>query len=359
MASLRGIFVLDEEAFDLVYGPRERRDIERLIDVVAPVQTRQSIAARSELLKDVDVLLTGWGAPQLTHSFLAAAPKLKGVFYGAGSLATLLTDAVWERGLVVTSAITANSVPVAEYTLATILFSLKHGWRLAQAVRETQSFVERNQVPGAYQRTVGLVSLGTVARLLIDLLRPFDLDIIAYDPFCTAASARKLGVTLVPLEEVFAKADVVSLHAPCLPETIGMIDGSHFAAMKPGATFINTARAEIVCQNEMIDVAMRRADLQFVLDVTAPEPPEPGSPLYTLPNVMLTPHIAGSAGTECRRMGRYMVQELERFIAGDPLKWAVSPDSIWHTSHRPLSARKSRPDGDAMLQLPQAGALSV
>jgi phosphoglycerate dehydrogenase-like enzyme len=105
--------------------------------------------------------------------------------------------------------------------------------------------------------------------------------------------------------------------------------------MKPGASFINTARGQIVREDELIDVARRRKDLQFVLDVTCHEPPPTDSPLYTLPNVMLTPHIAGSVGTECRRMGRCMVEELQRFLDGEPLRWPVTPELAAYSSHRP------------------------
>jgi phosphoglycerate dehydrogenase-like enzyme len=94
--------------------------------------------------------------------------------------------------------------------------------------------------------------------------------------------------------------------------------------MKPGASFINTARGAIVREGEMIEVLRARPDLFAVLDVTYPEPPAPDSPLYTLPNVILTPHIAGSMDGECRRMGRYMVEELRRYVKGEPLRWGIS-----------------------------------
>jgi phosphoglycerate dehydrogenase-like enzyme len=103
-----------------------------------------------------------------------------------------------------------------------------------------------------------------------------------------------------------------------------MITGVHLAAMKPGATFISTARGVVVREAEMIAVLQQRPDLYAVLDVTSPEPPEPGSALYTLPNAILTPHIAGSLDAECRRMGQYMVEELRHYIAGESLKWAIT-----------------------------------
>ena len=162
-----------------------------------------------------------------------------------------------------------------------------------------------------------------IGRLVRERLRPFDLKVLAYDPFIKPEDAAALGVTLVPLDVLFRKCDVVSLHTPWLKETEGLITGALLASMKPGATFINTARGAVVREAEMVEVLQQRPDLSAVLDVTDPEPPVANSPLYTLPNVLLTPHIAGSMARECRRMGRYMVEELDRFLTGRPLAWKI------------------------------------
>jgi phosphoglycerate dehydrogenase-like enzyme len=337
MGRLRGLFILEPQSYDAIYGPEERLAIERRVDLLAPPITREFIASNPHLLRSADVIFSGWGGPMLDDAFLQAAPKLKAFFYGAGTVGYCLTEAVFERGVVVTTANAANAVPVAEYTLATILFSLKHGWRHVQQTRERRTFAGRDGAPGAYGSVIGIVSLGTIGREVVARLRPFDLKLWAYDPFVSELEAKALGVQLVPLGKLFKRCDVVSLHTPCLEETIGMITGEHLASMKPNATFINTARGEIVREDEMIVVAKRRPDLQFVLDVAHPEPPPAESPLYTMPNVVLTPHIAGSAGAECRRMGRYMVEELERFIAGKPLKWQVTAESSRHSTHRPVA----------------------
>jgi phosphoglycerate dehydrogenase-like enzyme len=235
-----------------------------------------------------------------------------------------VTPEFWERGIVVTSAYAMNAVPVSEYTLSQIFFCLKHGWQTVLAIKRDGSYPAKGPVPGGYQSIVGIVSLGVVGRLVCERLRPFDVKVIAYDPFVGADEAATLGVELCSLDDVFRRADVVSLHTPWLPETEGLITGAHFAVMKPGASFINTARGAIVREQEMIDVLSTRPDLFAVLDVTYPEPPVPGSPLYTLPNVVLTPHIAGSMSNECRRMGRLMVDELHRWLADEPLRWSIS-----------------------------------
>jgi phosphoglycerate dehydrogenase-like enzyme len=324
----------------LAYGPQELCDIERYVELVAPRQTVDSIRKNPGILRNVQVILTGWGAPHLDETFLEAAPNLRAVFYAAGSLSGVLSDVVWKRGIVVTSAIAANAIPVAEYSLATILFSLKFGFRFLHQLRQRRGFNvhDRNLALGCYQKNIGLISLGTIGRKLLELLKSFDLNVLVYDPFVSVDDALARGVQLVPLDELFQRSDVVSLHTPQLIETEGMIRGRHFWLMKTGATFINTARAAIVRQDELIEVAVARPDLQFVLDVTEPEPLDHDSPLYSLPNVVLTPHIAGSVGNECRRMGRCMVEELERFANDQPLRWSVTRESVRFTSHRPVSA---------------------
>ena len=321
----KGLYILDKNSYDLIYGTAERRDIEGLVEIIAPAQNRNVIKENPGILKDIKLIFSGWGGPKVDDEFLAAAPNLEMVFYGAGSIKGIVTEDFWDRGIRITSAYAANGIPVAEYTLSQILFSLKRGWHFALSIKDQGMYpAAKEGILGAYGRTVGIISLGMIGRYVCDLLKPFDLEIIAYDPYANEEAAKELGVELCGLEEIFERADVVSLHTPWLPETEGMITGQHFNAMKKYATFINTARGAVVREKEMIEALKKRADLQAVLDVTWPEPPEAGSPLYTLPNVILTPHIAGSLGKECNRMGRYMVEELERYLKGEKLHWEIS-----------------------------------
>ena len=150
---------------------------------------------------------------------------------------------------------------------------------------------------------------------------------IAYDPYVTPEQAQSLGCEWVGLEELFERSDVVSLHTPHLVATGQMIKGSHFESMKEGATFINTARGGVVNEAQMIAVLTDRPDLQAILDVTQPEPPRSNSPLYDLPNVILTPHIGGALDYECRRLGQLMVEELERYLAGEPMLFEVTAEA--------------------------------
>ncbi len=322
----KGLFILNSDAFELIYGDALLAEIAGRVELVAPPQTARSILANPSLLADVEVIFSGWGAPVMDEAFLCAAPKLRAVFYGAGSIKGLATEAFWARGIAITSAYAMNAVPVSEFTLATILLSLKRTWYYALESRRLGSHPPKVSMPGAYGAKVGLVSYGMIARRVRELLKPFAIEVWVYDPFLKPADAAEDGVRLASLDEVFSECDVVSLHTPWLKETENMIRGVHFERMKTGSTFINTARGAIVNETEMIAVLTRRPELTALLDVTWPEPPVAGSPLFNLPNVVLTPHIAGSTDGECRRMGRLMVAEFDRWVRGEPMQWAISKE---------------------------------
>jgi len=320
---LKGLFILGTDSYRKIYGPEERAEIDKMVDIYAPPQTPQSVQENPELLKDVEVILSGWGAPKLDQAFLDAAPNLKAMFYGAGSIRGFTTDEMWDRGIIVTSSYAANAVPVAEFCVSQIIFCLKLGWRHALEIKRTHKW-KRVPMPGAYGSTVGLISLGMIGRIVLDMLRAYDLKLAVYSTSMTPEKAEEQNVRLCSLDELFEVSDVVSLHTPNLPETRGMIQGSHFERMAQDATFINTARGAVVNEPEMIAVLQKRPDLTALLDVTFPEPPEEGSPLYTLPNVILTPHIAGSMDNECRRMGRYALEQLRCYLKGEPMEWQIS-----------------------------------
>lgn len=315
------------DSLDIIYGPEERGRLEQLADVIAPPQTAASVRENPGLLKDVEVIFSGWGAPSLDAEFLRSAPNLKAVFYGAGSVRYFVSDAFWASGVRISSAYSVNAVPVAEYTMSVIMLSLKSFWKFVAKAKRGEGWGNHTRhVPGAFRATVGFVSFGMIARRVLHLLRHFDLHFLIYCPFLSAEEASDLGVERCSLEYIFEEADVVSLHTPNLPETRGMITGRHLASMKEGATFINTARAPIVRQAEMIEVLRRRPDITAVLDVCDPEPCPAESPLLELENVVYTPHIAGSHGPECRRLGHFVVNEFRRYLAGEPLEGELTRD---------------------------------
>ncbi|UOQ84769.1 hydroxyacid dehydrogenase [Gracilibacillus salinarum] len=323
------IFVMNQDTFSIVYPAFIRKEISSQVNIVAEPMTQEQLRNNLSLLQEVEIIITGWGAPVIDQELLDHAPRLELILYGAGSIKAIAKEAAWESGIRFTTAVAANATPVAEFTISQILFCLKNGWCFVRDIQETKQFPSKPfAVKGAFRSKIGLISLSTVGRHTLELLRPFDIDVLAYDPFVTEEEADQLGVTLCSLEEVFQQADVVSLHTPLLEETIGMIEGEHFRLMKQGSSFINTARGAIVKEEEMVNVLQERTDITAVLDVTNPEPPSEDSFLYQLPNVVITPHMAGSEGEECGRMGVYMLEELKRYLTDQPLEWEVTKEQF-------------------------------
>lgn len=331
---LKGIFVQKKSFFDQIYGSEERACIHDMIDIVGLALEPEELAICGASFNEVDFLFTGWGAPKIEH-VLASVPNLKVIFFAGGTANHFLHPDIWERGIQLTSSYVANAVPVAEYSLASIILGLKQGWRTIMEVKVAHHYRRPEVTTGAYKSTVGIISCGAIGRELLRLLKSFDLQVLIYDPFLSPGEIEDLGGKGAAMDQIFALSDVVSLHTPELKETRGMITAEHFRLMKPGATFLNTARGSIVRENELCEVAAVRPDLQFVLDVLHTEPPVNSSPLFSLPNVIVTPHIAGAMGSECRRMGRYMVEELERYLSGQPMKWVITPNLASRSIHRP------------------------
>lgn len=319
-------------AYDQVVSDLELERLRELTDVVGirrdEFPTDESL--RDPRLAEVEVIFSGWGLPRMDEKMLAALPSLRAIFHAAGSVKSFATDALWEREVKVTSATAVNAQPVAEFTFGAVVFSLKRVWPRIAAQRESGLYLPDDPLlAGAYGSTVSLLGLSRTGKLVRDQLRRLDVKVIAYDPVISAAEAADLGVELVSLEEAFARGHVVSCHIPLLDETAGLLKREHFAAMLPGATFINTARGAIVREDELVDVMRERPDLWALLDVLAIEPPEGHSAvLMTLPNVIVTPHVAGSLGPECRRMARAMLSDIENYIAGRALAGEVVREQL-------------------------------
>ena len=232
-------------------------------------------------------------------------------------------DGAWQRELLVSSAAHANALPVAEFTLATILFAGKDVIWISRAFTETQAPVERDPGIGNYRRTIGIVGASMVGARVIELLQPFDFTVLVYDPYLSEERAAELGATKVELLDLARASDVLSLHAPSIPATKGMISAEVLAVLPDGATVINTARPSIIDQ-DALTAELIKGRLRAFLDVTSPEPLPPGHELWGLPNVFITPHLAGSAGNEVGRMGQAAVEEVARFVAGEPFAHGVT-----------------------------------
>lgn len=303
----------------MVFADRRER-VAKLWPTYPEILRKEDLPAHKDSLKSVEVIFSTWGMPALDAESLSFLPKLRAVFYAAGSVKGF-AQALLERDIQVCSAWRANALPVAESTLSYILLSLKQTFQHARSVRTLRAFNDRAApITGAYGSTVGIIGLGAIGRRVVELLAPFDLKILAFDPY----AAPTPGIELVSLEDLFSRSDVVSLHAPWIPQTEGMITGDLLRRLRPWTTFINTARGKIIREDELITVLTERSDLQAILDVTWPEPPVKTSPLYDLPNVFMTPHIAGAKGNEMQRMADWVIADCERFLRGESMENAVT-----------------------------------
>ena len=239
---------------------------------LGPVALAPSVLDTNEtrtVLAEAEILVTGWGSRLVDADVLATAPRLRAVVHTAGSVRSVVTPEVFARGVVVSSQAWANALPVAEYTLAMILLSAKGVLRMQDRYREVRGRVDVQAELdgwGTYRLRVGIIGASTIGRRVIELLRPFDLDVALYDP------------------------------------TVSADEAALVRELKSGR-------------------------ISAVLDVTWPEPPSPDSPLWPLPNVILTPHVAGSLGNELGRMGASAVREVARICGGEALHHEVDADA--------------------------------
>jgi len=314
--------------FDLVYRSAQRQRLGELADLLPGVIAGAQLAERADELAEVEAVFSTWGMPRLEAEQLELLPRLRAVFYAAGSVKKF-AGPMLERGITVCSGWQANAVPVAEFALAHILLALK-GWH--RNVREYDrpggdkhgSFRGR----GAYGASVALVGYGQIARRLRALLRHHDLQVLVVDPYLSAEEAEAEGVELVELAEAFRRAEVVSNHLPKIEATHKLIDAAVLGLLPENATFLNTGRGASVDEAALVALCRERADLTAILDVPEPEPPPADSPLHVLPNVHLSGHIAGAINDERRRIGDWMIAEFERWLAGEPLRYAVDAQRL-------------------------------
>ena len=314
-----------------VYGEDRLARIRQLGELHPVLLTSQNLAQESSQLADVEILFSTWGMPKLTEAELDRLPKLKVVFYASGSV-TKFADPLIQRGITICSAVEANAIPVAEFCFAQIVLGAKNYF--ANTRRCGQGTWQSAVTPcrGVYGETVALLGVGAISRHLLTLLKSVHLRVVAVSNYLAArpeAEVKALGIDrLVSLEEAFQVGYIVSNHLPDKRSNQGVITGAHFASMRPDAVFINTGRGAQVDEAGMIEVLKRRTDLTALLDVQHPEPPLPGSPLFDLPNIHLSAHIAGSMGDEVRRMADMMIEEAGRWLAGQPLRYRVDPAEL-------------------------------
>ena len=291
-----------------------------------PVFRADDLRADPAAFADTETVFSTWGMPALSEQEIQQLlPALRCVFYAAGSVQGFARPFL-RQGIRVFCAASANAEPVAEYTLAAILMAGKNFLPLLSRHSRALPVGEfYNGIRGNFGTKIGILGAGRIGKRVLRLLRGFSVSTMVYDPFLSSEDAALLGAEKTDaLDRVFSECQVVSNHLANNAQTQGILNYRLFSRMLPYATFINTGRGAQVVEEDLCRSLKERPDLTALLDVTAPEPPQPGHPFYTLENCFLTPHIAGSLGAETHRMAAYMEEEYDRLLAGAPAQYEVT-----------------------------------
>ena len=315
---------------DRVYAFGRKEKVAELFDVYPTVINAENIDQEIASLADIEYIFCTWGMFNLEEKYLDQLPKLKAVFYAAGSVKHF-AEAFLKRGILVISAADANGEFVACYAASQIQLAATgffHNLRV-DCYNARAFHGKRNEsYTGLFAIRVGLIGAGMIGRRTIEKLRLPDIEICVYDPFLSEEEAKALNVTKVSLEEMFATCQVVSNHAPNIPSTYGMLKPEHFESMLPMSTFINTGRGRTIDEEGMLQVLKKRTDIVAILDVTYPEPPAEDSLIFHLPNVYHTSHIAGALGREVVHMADLCLDEAHRLLNGEPLQYNVTLERL-------------------------------
>jgi phosphoglycerate dehydrogenase-like enzyme len=275
------------------------------------------------------IVVTGWGTPTFADEVLTAAVDLRLVAHSAGTIKNLLPPPVFERGIAVTHAAGAIAPAVADLTLMLAMLMLRRAYHSDRALHSGKSWNEARPPMGEEitGQRIGVVGAGYTGRCVIKLLQAVGAELWVYDPYLSDDRAAELGVHSSSLDDLFANCRVVTLQAPVTEETLRMVGARQLSLLQDDGIFINTARGVLVDQDALL-AELQSGRIRAALDVFEPEPLPADSPLRKLDNVFLTAHIAGASTQARYRQGAAMVDEIERFLSGQPLRYNVTREML-------------------------------
>lgn len=280
----------------------------------------------AERIGGYDACITSWGSPTFTSEVLTRAEKLKFIGHGAGSVASIVKENVFDTSIAVTSANKVLALSTAECAFS-LLFA--GAWDFAgYSARLKEGQWSNNSLDstlGVTRRVIGLVGYGEISKHVIRMLQPFNTKILLHSSYCPQEEAAAQGVELCGLNELFERSDIVSLHNTWTPRTQGMIGEEQLKRLRNGALFVNTARGPIVKEQALID-QLRKGRIFAALDVYDKEPLPVDHELLAMPNVLCLPHIGGFHGLLKRELCDFIVDELHRFVKGEDLLGRVTLD---------------------------------
>jgi len=280
---------------------------------------------------NADIAVTSWGNTHFTADILEHAPNLKLIAHAAGSVKPIVTDAVWERGIRVTGSPKPIGIGVAETALGFAVSASKNFYNLNAFLHGAGNWrndAEHGRIMELFEITVGVIGAGWAGGHFIKLMNNFDVDILLYDPFVGEEKILAMGAKPADLDTIFKQSDIISLHAPSIPETRHMVNAWTLGLMKKDAVLINTARGSLIDEAALYN-HMKAGGIKYAcLDVYDPEPPADDSPLRLLPNVVMTPHLAGAANNGRLKIGMHVASELKLFLSGEKMECEVTRDML-------------------------------
>lgn len=317
--------------YDEMVTPEADAKLREMADVTFNSESRNfSSSELAQMIGGYDAVLTGWGSPPFTDEVLDGADRLRLIAHSAGSIISLLPPPVFDRGINVTHAAAAIAPAVAETSILMILLCLRQAHRLDRILKAGEPWDNAKALRMGQElagNRVGVVGAGYTGRCVIGMLRALNAEVWVYDPYLSEERAQELDVTKVELAQLFAECPIVTMQAPPTEETYHMVGTTEFGLMQDGAIFVNTARSATVDEAALL-ATLKTGRIQAALDVFDQEPLPQDSPFRQLDNVIITPHMAGHTLQARHRQGQYMVDEIGRFFAGEPLHFRVTKEML-------------------------------
>lgn len=301
---------------DTFFTPRAKAMVDALGEVTYNTYDRQLTAEElRDTLPGVDVLIAGWGCAPITEEVLSKADSLKMIAYTGGTVAAFITDAVYEKGIIVLSGNEIFAESVAESNICYIMAVLREvpkynammglgGWHEPDFYNE-----------GLMDKTVGIVGFGTTSRYLAKMLAPYHCELKISSGHLTQEEAARYGATVVSMDEIFETCDIISLQVAGTQANMNLVGEEQLKKMKDGALLVNTSRGKVVDEEALIREA-ETGRIRAALDVYNREPPFATNKLRYLPNVLTMPHMAGPTIDRRQYVTMALAKDIQAFIDG-------------------------------------------
>lgn len=265
---------------------------------------------------------------KVTADIIAAAETLKVIGRAGVGIENIDVEAASKKGIVVMNTPGGNNVTTAEHTISLMLSLARHIPQAFASLKAGEWKREKFVGVELCNKTLGIIGLGNVGRIVAERALGFKMKVIAHDPFVPAESMARLGVELVSLDEIYKKADFITVHVPLINETRGLINRAVFAKMKPGVRIINCARGGIVDEKDLADALQDGRVAGAALDVFVDEPPPPDHPLLKMSQVIATPHLGASTDEAQLNVAIAVAEQMVDYLARGIIRYAVNVPSV-------------------------------